>query len=204
LFAGTETGVYCSLSDGQNWTRMGGSLPVAPVYDLKIKETDLVAGTHGRSFWILDDITPLRCLIDDSPGCRVFEPRTTVRTKLHFGALRSLRPVGVAHALAPGVGAGIRTFRKPDGSSAREYLDVGENPPNGAIVYYWPHLKSPDEARPPGRRQIPTIVSVDDPRSGSSWRGSALAKFLGALRIHSRPPCMGGYLNSLPQRLGQL
>jgi len=204
LFVGTETGVYFSLNDGQSWMRIGGGLPVVPVYDLKIKETDLVAGTHGRSFWILDDITPLRCLIDDSPGCRVFEPRTTVRTKLHFGALRSLRPVGVAHALAPGVGAGIRTFRKPDGSSAREYLDVGENPPNGAIVYYWPHLKSPDEARPPGRRQIPTIVSVDDPRSGSSWRGSALAKFLGALRIHSRPPCMGGYLNSLPQRLGQL
>jgi hypothetical protein len=63
--------------------------------------------------------------------------RTTVRTKLHFGALRSLRPSGIAHALAPGVGGGIRTFRQPDGSSGREYLDLGENPPNGAIVYYW-------------------------------------------------------------------
>jgi hypothetical protein len=104
LFAGTETGVYCSLNDGQSWVRMGGGLPVAPVYDLKIKGTDLVAGTHGRSFWILDDITPLRGLVDGSNGCRLFEPRTTVRTKLHFGALRSLRPSGVALALAPGVG----------------------------------------------------------------------------------------------------
>jgi len=137
LFAGTETGVYCSLNDGQSWVRMGGGLPVAPVYDLKIKGTDLVAGTHGRSFWILDDITPLRGLVDGSPGCRLFEPRTTVRTKLHFGALRSLRPSGVALALAPGVGGGIRTFRKPDGTSDREFLDVGENPPNGAIVHYW-------------------------------------------------------------------
>jgi hypothetical protein len=51
--------------------------------------------------------------------------------------LRSLRPSGVAHALAPGVGAGIRTFRRPDGTSGREYLDVGENPPNGAIINYW-------------------------------------------------------------------
>jgi hypothetical protein len=117
--------------------RMGGGLPVVPVYDLKIKGTDLVAGTHGRSFWILDDITPLRGLVDGSHGSRLFQPRTTVRTKLHFGALRSLRPSGVAHALAPGVGGGIRTFRKPDGTSGREYLDVGENPPNGAIVYYW-------------------------------------------------------------------
>jgi len=137
LFAGTETGVYCSLNDGQNWMRMGGGLPVVPVYDLKIKGADLVAGTHGRSFWILGDITPLRGLADGSGGCRLFEPRTTVRTKLHFGALRSLRPSGVALGVAPGVGGGIRTFRKPDGTSGREYLDVGENPPNGAIVYYW-------------------------------------------------------------------
>jgi len=137
LFVGTETGVYCSLNDGQSWMRMGGGLPVVPVYDLKIKETDLVAGTHGRSFWILDDITPLRGLVEGSDGSRLFEPRTTVRTKLHFGALRSLRPSGVALGVAPGVGGGIRTFRKPDGTSGREYLDVGENPPNSAIVYYW-------------------------------------------------------------------
>src|SRR4029077_11639572 len=51
---------YRSLNDGRSWMRMGGGLPVVPVYDLKIKGTDLVAGTHGRSFWILDDITPLR------------------------------------------------------------------------------------------------------------------------------------------------
>src|ERR1700730_8282684 len=137
LFAGTETGFYCSLNDGQSWVRMGGGLPVAPVYDLKIKGTDLVAGTHGRSFWILDDITPLRGLVDGSHGSRLFEPRMTVRTKLHFGGLRRLMPSGGALALAPGVGGGIRTFRKPDGTSDREFLDVGENPPNGAIVHYW-------------------------------------------------------------------
>jgi hypothetical protein len=137
LFVGTETSVFCSLNDGRNWVRMGGGLPVVPVYDLKIKGADLVAGTHGRSFWILDDITPLRSLADGSQKTRLFQPRTTVRTKLHFGALRSLRQSGVAHALAPGLGGGIRTFRNPDGSSGREYLDVGENPPIGAIVYYW-------------------------------------------------------------------
>jgi photosystem II stability/assembly factor-like uncharacterized protein len=137
LFVGTETGVFCSLNDGRSWARMGGGLPVVPVYDLKIKGADLVAGTHGRSFWILDDLTPLRGLADGNQECRLFQPRTTVRTKLHFGALHSLRPSGVAHALAPGVGAGIRTFHRPDGSSGREYLDIGENPPNGAIIYYW-------------------------------------------------------------------
>ncbi|MHB8730887.1 MAG: WD40/YVTN/BNR-like repeat-containing protein [bacterium] len=137
LFAGTETGVYFSLSDGRSWRRMGGGLPVAPVYDLKIKGADLVAGTHGRSFWILDDITPLRAFVEGKKECRLFEPRTTVRTKLHFGAVRSLRPSGVAFAVASGIGGGIRTFRRPDGTTGREYLDVGENPPNGAIIYYW-------------------------------------------------------------------
>jgi photosystem II stability/assembly factor-like uncharacterized protein len=137
LFAGTETGVYCSLNDGRSWMRMGGGLPAAPVYDLKIKEADLVAGTHGRSFWILDDITPLRTFVEGKGGSRLFEPRTTVRTKLHFGALRELKSSGVAFAIASGIGGGIRTFRRPDGTSGREYLDVGENPPNGAIIYYW-------------------------------------------------------------------
>ena len=64
LFVGTETGIYFTLDDGQTWTRMAGGLPVVPVYDLKIKGADLIAGTHGRSFWILDDITPLRALAD--------------------------------------------------------------------------------------------------------------------------------------------
>ena len=77
LFVGTEIGVYYSLNDGQSWMRMGGGLPVVPVYDLKIKGTDLVAGTHGRSFWILDDITPLRGLVDGSQESRFFEPRIT-------------------------------------------------------------------------------------------------------------------------------
>ena len=137
LFAGTETGVYVSVNDGGNWNRMGGGLPVVPVYDLKIKDGDIVAATHGRSFWILDDITPLRSVAEGNKGPRLFEPRPTVRTKLHFGALRNLRPSGVAFGIAMGLGGGIRTFRRPDGTTGREHLDVGENPPNGAIIYYW-------------------------------------------------------------------
>jgi hypothetical protein len=158
LFVGTETGVFCSRNDGRSWVRMGGGLPVVPVYDLKIKGADLVAGTHGRSFWILDDITPLRGLTDDKQECRLFQPSPAVRTKLHFGALRSLRPSGVAHALAPGVGAGIRTFRLPDGSISREYLDVGENPPNGAIVYYWLDESTPGPLSLAFRDEIGTSI----------------------------------------------
>jgi photosystem II stability/assembly factor-like uncharacterized protein len=136
LFVGTETGIYATLDDGQTWMRMAGGLPVAPVYDLKIKDSDLVAGTHGRSFWVLDDITPLRALADGGRGSRLIPPRTTVRTKLHFGSMSGARP-GISFAITFGIGGGIATIEQADGTRRREYLDVGENPPNGAIVYYW-------------------------------------------------------------------
>jgi photosystem II stability/assembly factor-like uncharacterized protein len=136
LFVGTETGIYFSLDDGQNWARMPGGLPVTPVYDIKIKDADLVAATHGRSFWVLDDISPLRALADGANGTRLFTPRTTIRTRLHFGALGGVRG-GVSFALCFGIGGGIATVERPDGTKLREHLDVGENPPNGVIVYYW-------------------------------------------------------------------
>ena len=59
LYAGTETGLHVSLDDGATWRRWRSNFPVTPIYDLKIEGTDLVVATHGRSFWILDDLTPL-------------------------------------------------------------------------------------------------------------------------------------------------
>ena len=134
LFVGTETGVFYTLDNGIAWARMPGGLPVVPVYDLKIKGADLVAGTHGRSFWILDDITPLR-ETRDGAGMQLFTPRTTVRTKLHFGALSGLKK-GTSFSLTFGIGGGITTVEGDEGAHVLEHLDVGENPPNGTIVYY--------------------------------------------------------------------
>ncbi len=136
LFVGTEKGIYFTLDDGQSWMRMQGGLPVVPVYDLKIKDADLIAGTHGRSFWILDDIAPLRALADGNTASRVVPPRETIRTKLHFGSMSGVRGP-FAFAITFGIGGGIATHELPDGTRRREHLDVGENPPNGAIVYYW-------------------------------------------------------------------
>ncbi len=136
LFAGTETGIFMSLDDGISWTRMAGGLPVVPVYDLKIKNGDLIAGTHGRSFWILDDIAPLGALCDGESKTRLMAPRTTIRSKLHFGSLAGIRGP-YSFAVTFGLGGGIATFERPDGTRVREHLDVGENPPNGAMIYYW-------------------------------------------------------------------
>ena len=60
LHVGTETGLYVSLDDGARWRRWRSNFPVTPVYDLKLEGMDLVIATHGRSFWILDDLDPLR------------------------------------------------------------------------------------------------------------------------------------------------
>ena len=60
LYAGTESGVYVSFDDGQNWQPMRYNLPIVPITDLQVKENDLIAATQGRSFWIFDDLNPLR------------------------------------------------------------------------------------------------------------------------------------------------
>ena len=60
LYAGTETGVFVSFDDGAHWQSLQLNLPRSPVHDLVVKGDDLVVATHGRSFWILDDVTPLR------------------------------------------------------------------------------------------------------------------------------------------------
>src|SRR6266498_3515938 len=60
LYAGTERGVYVSFDDGDHWQTLQLNLPVTSVRDLVVHDSDLVAATHGRSFWILDDVAPLR------------------------------------------------------------------------------------------------------------------------------------------------
>ena len=60
LYAGTETGVYISYNDGESWEKFQLNLPTVPVHDLVVKGDDLVLATHGRSFWILDDLAPVR------------------------------------------------------------------------------------------------------------------------------------------------
>lgn len=137
LFAGTETGVFFSLDDGAHWSRMGGGLPVVPVYDLKIKESDLVAGTHGRSFWILDDVTPLRELAADQKDVKLVSPRPTIRTKLNWIVGPGFSKVGMSYGLRWGIGGGTEVVESEDGRGDRRYLDCGENPPDGAILYYW-------------------------------------------------------------------
>ncbi len=81
LFAGTEFGVYVSFDDGDHWQPLQLNLPVSSVRDLTIHGDDLVIATHGRSFWILDNITPLRQVTEArrADGPWFYRPATTVR-----------------------------------------------------------------------------------------------------------------------------
>ena len=94
LYAGTETGVYVSLDDGTNWQSLQQNLPVSPVHDLLIKANDLVVATHGRAFWILDDVTPLREMAQGIASGRphLFKPATAHRIRNEF--TRAVGPAG--------------------------------------------------------------------------------------------------------------
>ena len=67
LYLGTEFGLYVSFDAGDNWQRFQLNLPVSPIYDLKLKGTDLVVATHGRSFWVLDDVTAIHQVASPTP-----------------------------------------------------------------------------------------------------------------------------------------
>ena len=136
LFVGTETGIFFTLDDGKTWQRMNGRFPVVPVYDLKIKNGDLVAATHGRSFWILDDITPLRQMAAKPKATALYAPRPAIRTKLVWSAGRGSRS-GITYGPAFGVHGSTEGIEAADGTRGRRGLDVGENPPYGATIYYW-------------------------------------------------------------------
>lgn len=139
LYVGTETGVFVSFDDGGSWQRMPGNLPVAPVYDMVIKEGDLVVATHGRAFWILDDLTPLRQTDGlegaAEDGARLFTPRKTLR-RWHSWSVEGMRGDGRNYGLATGQLITYRDRKGESGENVRWMLDCGENPPQGAIFYY--------------------------------------------------------------------
>jgi photosystem II stability/assembly factor-like uncharacterized protein len=119
LFAGTERTVYVSFNDGEEWQSLRLNMPATSIRDLVVHNDDIVVGTHGRSFWILDDITPLRQIDREVVGAEVFlfKPQLTYRVR------RSLNTDTPIPQDEP----------------------MGQNPPDGAIINYY--LKS--DAREP-------------------------------------------------------
>jgi len=140
LYCGTETGLYVSFDAGAHWQRLGGNLPVAPVYDLVIKGLEMVVATHGRSFWILDDLSPLHQLGDVRRGVQqhLFQPRPTHRLRL---ASRRLADDAQRHmvnyARADASLVSFEPLRRSDDTRLDHLLDAGANPPAGVQIHYY-------------------------------------------------------------------
>jgi photosystem II stability/assembly factor-like uncharacterized protein len=111
LFAGTELAVYVSFNDGDNWQPLRLNMPATSIRDLVIHEEDVVVGTHGRGFWILDEISPLRQMTAEvsTANAHLFAPRVTYRLPRNTNTDTPLPPEEPA----------------------------GKNPPDGAILYYY-------------------------------------------------------------------
>ena len=136
LYAGTETGLYVSYDDGGAWQRLGGNFPVVPVHDLVIKGDELVVGTHGRSFWILDDLSVIRQLAQDSTAAtRLLAPKETVRWGAMHGFGHSPVP-GRNYAFASGMIPAYQVTKTPDGETKATFIDAGNNPPAGVLIHY--------------------------------------------------------------------
>ncbi len=111
LYAGTETQVYVSFDDGDHWQSLRLNMPASSVRDLQVKDDDLVAGTHGRGFLVLDNVTPLRqiALKIAAEPMHLYAPQTALRIR---GAMNPPTPW------------------PPD-------MATGENPPDGAMIDYY-------------------------------------------------------------------
>jgi photosystem II stability/assembly factor-like uncharacterized protein len=111
LFAGTERSVYVSWDDGDHWQSLQMNLPPTSIRDLVVHHDDVVVGTHGRSFWILDNITPLRQFSPEvaNAAAYLFAPQLTYRVRHNNNTDTPLPPEEPA----------------------------GQNPPDGAMIDYW-------------------------------------------------------------------
>ena len=139
LYLGTELGLYVSFDGGLRWQSMQGNLPVSPVYDLVVKDTDLVVATHGRSFWILDDLSRLRQLEDDtaSAEAHLFAPRDTVRTPPHLFAGFWGRPGGKNYHVTIGQNATFHLDELETGHKEKRMLDAGTDIEHGVRFTWW-------------------------------------------------------------------
>jgi photosystem II stability/assembly factor-like uncharacterized protein len=162
LFAGTENAVWVSFDDGAQWQSLQLNLPHTANRDLWIHESDLIVATHGRGFWILDDITPLRQLAaaNAAADAVLFKPAAAYRVRRNTNTDTPLPPE----------------------------IPAGQNPPDGAIIdYYLAHAPSGAvtlEIHDAAGKLVRRYASSDKPE----FDASELERTLGVPTYWVRPP----------------
>jgi hypothetical protein len=176
LYAGTEFGMYVSFDNGKNWKPFQLNLPATPVTDLKIHRKDLVLSTQGRSFWIVDNLTPLHQLTDAIANgtANLFKPRDAYRFRYNagFGGVESNR-TNPADPQYPPPGAMI-DYWLPDAVSGDVVLEVLDG--TNTVIRRFSSEGPGQRQQPPDQpgMRAPEMVTVGTPRLP---RASGLNRF---------------------------
>ncbi len=159
LYAGTEFGIFISFDDGTSWQPLQLDLPVTPVTDIRVHRKDLVLSTMGRSFWVLDNLTPLHQLngVDAGAPSHLFRPRDAHRMRYGAAGYRGRQP-GEPEYPQPGAMIDYILREQPAGTVALEILDE-----EGVVVRRFTAAAASEEVQrtpgmggPPVRHAAPT------------------------------------------------
>jgi hypothetical protein len=165
LYAGTETSVWFSGDDGLSWNPLRMNMPATSIRDLIVKDDDLCVGTHGRSFWILDDVAPLRQLAS-SQQWLANEGVGNVTT--HPATTTALNPLPNNFLFTPELATRVRWDLNTDTPLPPDE-PAGKNPPDGAILDYY--IGRPEGNSPESRGSV--ILEIFDSRGGLVRRYSS-------------------------------
>jgi len=172
LFAGTESSMYVSFNDGDDWQSLMLNLPNTSYRDLTIKDNDLVAATYGRGFWILDDISPLRQVTPAlaTQKAHLFKPGDAIRVRRNVNGDTPFPPE-VPHALNPPLGAVVYYYlgQKPAGPVTLDVVDAA-----GKVVRHFssapiPPLPDPPPPVPDYWLEKPRPLPVDAGTNRVTW-----------------------------------
>ncbi len=182
LYAGADRGVYVSFDDGERWQSLRLNMPVVSIHDLAIEQDDLIAATYGRSFWILDDVTPLRQLDarTASSGAHLFAPRTAIRVRRDENQDTPLPPE-VPAGKNPPDGA-ILNYLLPANFAGDVQLEIYDS--NGTLVR---RLSSADVVKRP--EEVPFVAEYWIAHPQPPAKGAGMHRFVWNLR-YADPPAV--------------
>jgi photosystem II stability/assembly factor-like uncharacterized protein len=166
LYAGTELGMYVSFDDGAHWQPLQLNLPVTPIHDLVVKDDDIVVATHGRSFWVLDDITPLRQVTPQAAqmDSLLYQPQTALR--LHYPTeIDKRQPAGDN----PPPGAIIDYYLK---DAAKDEITLEILDAQGKVVRHLSNKEKKKNDQPPewpDQVESPRIIPANDGMNRFAW-----------------------------------
>jgi hypothetical protein len=171
LYLGTENAIYASFNDGRTWLPLQNNLPHAPVHHMVVQEhfNDLVIGTYGRGFWIMDDITPLQQLTDEvlQSDVHLFESRPTYRMHSIAGGPRAMARANINYYLkeVPKGPVSI-TIHDSQGNLINQVRGTRNKGINRAVwsLRHFPARQAQLRTKPPGN---PTVV--EEKRFHTQW-----------------------------------